>query len=317
MVMRGSETDKALVSIGMPVYNGERFLRQALDALLAQDYEHFELVISDNASTDKTRAICLEYAARDERIRYYRNDENTGALRNFNRVFELSSGEYFMWAAHDDRWEPSFISRLMEAFRNNAEVVLSCSAYDTIYHLTGRVEPQAYPPPPLSADNSILDNAVLMLLHSHSPFFYGIYRSSALESTRTIRRRRDFDFQDLFLLNEMCLAGKVQVTREVLFHAGVKEAERSPTSFSRRRLLGSKFVYGKYYVESVKSILRSPRLRFKDKAHLLLVLTSHVLNLIWIHERFPRPLLGAIRKGSSISYRVAEKFFPVTSRSSA
>jgi glycosyltransferase involved in cell wall biosynthesis len=317
MVMVGSDTDRALVSIGMPIYNGEGLLRQALDSLLAQDYENFELIISDNASTDKTQEICLEYAARDDRIHYYRNDENIGPLRNFNRAFELSGGQYFMWAAHDDRWERNFISRLMEAFRKSAEVVLSCCDYDTIYHLTGRVEPQFYPPPSLSAANSILDNAVLMLLHSHSPFFYGIYRSSTLASTRTIRRRRDFDFQDLFLLNEMCLLGKVQVTPEVLFHAGVKEVERPPKSFSRRRFLASKFAYGKYYVETVKSIMRSPRLRFKDKAHLLFVFTSHVLNLIWIHESIPRPLREAIRQGSSISYKVAEKFFPVTGHSSA
>lgn len=317
MVIAGSGTDKALVSIGMPIYNGETLLRQALDSLLAQDYENFELIISDNASTDKTQEICLEYAERDERVHYYRNDENIGALRNFNRVFELSHGQYFMWAAHDDHWERNFISRLMEAFANSAEVVLSCCDYDTIYHLTGRVEPQAYPPPPLSADNSILDNAVLMLLHSHSPYFYGIYKSSVLKSTRTISRQRDFDFQDLFLLNEMCLSGKVQMTPEVLFHAGVKEVERPPKSFSRRRFLGSKFVYGKYYVETVKCIMRCGRLRLRDKAHLLFVFTSHVLNLIWIHESIPGPLREAIRKGSSISYKVAEKFFPVTGHSSA
>ncbi|MEM4134638.1 MAG: glycosyltransferase, partial [Candidatus Micrarchaeia archaeon] len=78
-----------LVSIGMPVYNGERFIRQALDSLLAQDYENFELIISDNASEDKTPEICLEYAARDKRIRYYRNEKNMGAAWNFKRVFDL------------------------------------------------------------------------------------------------------------------------------------------------------------------------------------------------------------------------------------
>ena len=71
---------KPLVSIGMLVYNGEMHIRQALDSLLAQEYENFELIISDNASTDRTQDICLEYAARDERIRYYRNETNMGAL---------------------------------------------------------------------------------------------------------------------------------------------------------------------------------------------------------------------------------------------
>ena len=94
-----------LVSIGMPVYNGERFIRQALDSLLAQDCENFELIISDNASADGTQEICLEYAAQDGRIRYYRNENNLGALANFNRVLGLAQGPYFMWAAHDDVWD--------------------------------------------------------------------------------------------------------------------------------------------------------------------------------------------------------------------
>ncbi|HEY9297142.1 MAG TPA: glycosyltransferase, partial [Phormidium sp.] len=81
--------NKPLVSIGMPVYNGDRYLRLALDSLLAQDYENFDLIISDNASTDKTQEICLEYAAKDSRIRYYRNQVNVGASENFKVVVDL------------------------------------------------------------------------------------------------------------------------------------------------------------------------------------------------------------------------------------
>ena len=98
------------VTIGLPVYNGEDFLESALDTLLAQTYTDFELVIADNASTDRTGEICRR-AARDARVRYHRNDENVGAMRNFNRVFELARGEYFMWAAHDDAHEPDYLRR--------------------------------------------------------------------------------------------------------------------------------------------------------------------------------------------------------------
>jgi glycosyltransferase involved in cell wall biosynthesis len=88
-----------LVSIGMPVYNGENFLRLALSSLLAQDYPHFELIISDNASDDGTEEICREYQAHDRRIRYLRHRENRGSPWNFAFV---ARGDYFMWAAHDD-----------------------------------------------------------------------------------------------------------------------------------------------------------------------------------------------------------------------
>ena len=90
------------ISIGMPVYNGEQFLAGALDSVLTQDFEDFELIISDNASEDGTQKICLDYAARDRRIRYYRNEMNIGGSRNHSRVFELSAAEYFKWAHYDD-----------------------------------------------------------------------------------------------------------------------------------------------------------------------------------------------------------------------
>ena len=81
--------NKPRVSIGLPVCNGENYLKQALDSIMAQTYTDFELIISDNASTDRTAQICKEYANRDPRIRYYRNEKNLGAARNFNYVFEL------------------------------------------------------------------------------------------------------------------------------------------------------------------------------------------------------------------------------------
>lgn len=90
------------VSIGVPVYNGEGSLRQALDSLLAQTFSDFELIISDNASTDGTEVICREYAGRDARVRYLRQVSNIGPAANFKFLLDRAQGEYFMWAACDD-----------------------------------------------------------------------------------------------------------------------------------------------------------------------------------------------------------------------
>src|SRR4030067_476273 len=90
------------VSIGVPVYNGELHMRAALEALLAQTFTDFELIISDNASTDNTELICREYAARDTRIYYFRHEKNQGASANFQFVLDQAGGEFFMWAACDD-----------------------------------------------------------------------------------------------------------------------------------------------------------------------------------------------------------------------
>lgn len=118
-------TSAPTVSIGMPVYNGEKYIRQALDSLLAQTHKNFELIISDNASTDNTQEVSREYAKNDERINYHRCKTNNGAAWNFNRVVELSSGKYFMWASHDDYWEQRYIEVCLSGFESSDNIVLS------------------------------------------------------------------------------------------------------------------------------------------------------------------------------------------------
>ena len=115
------------VSIGLPVYNSETFIREAIDSLLKQTFIDFELIISDNASTDRTGAICHEYAARDKRVMYVRQSENIGATANFHFVLQEAVGEYFMWAAGDDKCEPTFIEHLLAVFKEDEDVVLAMS----------------------------------------------------------------------------------------------------------------------------------------------------------------------------------------------
>jgi len=112
------------VSIGMPVYNGEPFIRDALDSLLGQTFIDFELIISDNASTDNTEKICREYASKDERIRYIRQTENRGASANFQFVLNEAVGEYFIWAAADDLQSKEFLEIQVESLKKNNEIVL-------------------------------------------------------------------------------------------------------------------------------------------------------------------------------------------------
>jgi glycosyltransferase involved in cell wall biosynthesis len=113
------------VSIGLPVHNGERYLSQAIDALLAQSLADFELIISDNASTDGTEEICRRYQALDGRIRYFRQPVNIGAAANHNFVVHQARGEYFKWASHDDLYGRDLLLRCVEALDANPSVVLS------------------------------------------------------------------------------------------------------------------------------------------------------------------------------------------------
>lgn len=123
----------SLVSIGMPAYNGEQCIRRALDSLLVQDYNNFELIISDNASTDATLQICKEYADSDNRIRIHTHPHNVGSLANFKTVLEIASGKYFMWAACDDYWLPEFISTLIKELEKHPEAGVAMCAVERVY----------------------------------------------------------------------------------------------------------------------------------------------------------------------------------------
>lgn len=113
------------VSVGLAVYNGENYLEQAIDSLLGQTFEDFEVILSDNASTDRTEQICRTYAARDGRIRYQRNAKNIGGANNENQTVRMACGEYFRWAAHDDVCGPQLLEKLVEALDRNPDAVLS------------------------------------------------------------------------------------------------------------------------------------------------------------------------------------------------
>ena len=112
------------VSIGLPVYNGENFLADALESLIGQTYGDFEIIVSDNASTDATEEIVRRYMADDERIRYYRNDHNLGANPNYNRTFALARGEYFRWHAHDDRCDAKYLELCIDLLERDPSVSL-------------------------------------------------------------------------------------------------------------------------------------------------------------------------------------------------
>ncbi len=120
--------EKGLVSIGLPIYNGAETMRRTIDSLLSQTHQKLELIISDNASTDDTQKICEDYAKTDERVKYFRQEKNQGMSRNYEFVLEQARGEYFMWAADDDYWEPSFISTLKSVLDNNPNYGVAMSS---------------------------------------------------------------------------------------------------------------------------------------------------------------------------------------------
>jgi Glycosyl transferase family 2 len=127
-----SAAKQPFVSIGMPIYNAEQYLALALESLLAQDYPHFELIVSDNNSADRSEEICRQFAARDSRIRYIRQPQNQGMPWNFARVVQEAKGEYFMWAAHDDLFHASYIRKCLETLAAHPDAICCCTEINFI-----------------------------------------------------------------------------------------------------------------------------------------------------------------------------------------
>lgn len=208
------ELRPGLVSIGMPVYNGSRYLGAALDSLLAQEYPDFEIIISDNASDDETEVICRDYAARDARVHYYRADRNMGALWNFVHVFELAGGEYFMWAAHDDLRHPAYLRRCVTALDQNPRAVFCCTGVRLIDELGHEVSDTFGCRSYLPTGATPRERLRALLRSTYWVHVYSLMRTTALARTRI---GNPIWGGDVVVVADMCLLGEVVGMPEKLF----------------------------------------------------------------------------------------------------
>lgn len=205
-------TDTPRLTIGLPVYNGENYLAEALDDLLGQSYTDFELVISDNASTDRTEEICRAYAENDDRIRYVRQPVNTGAAENHNFVFRQAQGEYFKWASHDDRYGKDLLLRCVDALDADPRLVLA-HAWQAIVGADGEIRQRVdYP---LRTDvPSAAERFRSMLFAVGGDDFYGVIRSDVLRRTRL---QESYHHADRTIVSDLALRGPFHQVPELLY----------------------------------------------------------------------------------------------------
>lgn len=203
--------NQPLVTVGFPVFNGEEYLKFALDSLLNQTYNNLEIIISDNASSDSTESICREYVKKDKRIRYSRNLNNIGAARNFYTVLEQASGKYFMWAAHDDLWHPSYIEKCVCKLEENPSYVLCLS--NLIFIDKNGKEIGSFETIETKGKN-ISENFKRWMSRSGGYDFYGLYRKKSIENMRI---KESFG-SDLIWVLELMLSGEFAKLDESLFY---------------------------------------------------------------------------------------------------
>jgi glycosyltransferase involved in cell wall biosynthesis len=203
-----------LVSIGLFVYNGERFVEAAICSILNQTFTDFELIISDNASTDRTGEIAQAYAKRDGRIRYYRSDKNMGAGWNARRVCELARGKYFRWAAVDDLLEPDLLRRCVEILENDPGCVVAHTRTKEVDE-NGTFIKNYVQPMRTDYEDPVARFGELLWSGGHRCYqIYGVMRMSAL---RQLPPQGSYVNADGVLLARMSLLGRFCEVPEYLF----------------------------------------------------------------------------------------------------
>ena len=192
------------LTIGVPVFNGERYLREALAGIQAQTFADFEVVIADNASTDGTEEIARAVVAEDARFRYVRRERNLGLVGNYNRLFEETTGEYFAWLAADDVVRPDFCGACVALLEEHPEAAAATTEI-LLIDSAGRV--LGPDPEPIRADHP--DRAVrfaeLASFDHYCQFTYGAYRRSMMARTRLMLPF--FWSSDRLFLAELALQG--------------------------------------------------------------------------------------------------------------
>jgi len=222
------------LSIGLPVYNSSDYVAEAIESLLGQTYTDFELVISDNASTDGTADICRGYAEQDDRVRYFRQPQNIGLAPNHNFVFRESRGEFFKWAASDDLYARDLLERCVAALDENPQVVLA-HAWEAAIDASGTVtQALEYP---LTTDSPSAPERFRSFLFGSSGLFdsgqgdgsmvridnngilracdeYGVIRSDVL---RAINPLGSYHHSDRIVVCELLLRGPFHITPDWLY----------------------------------------------------------------------------------------------------
>lgn len=201
------------VTVGLPIYNGEKYMREAIDSVLAQTFEDFELVICDNASQDATEAICRDYAQRDCRVRYLRHAKNLGAAINHNVCFEMSRSPYFLWLMHDDALGPQALELCVAALDADPGLVLA-------YPRTTEIDADSQRIGDYDEDLDLADASPhrrlgKCLVNSiQCCAALGLIRSDALQKTHLIGKYRGSDH---ILLAELAMLGRFREVPERLF----------------------------------------------------------------------------------------------------
>jgi len=221
-----NNSNQKLVSIGLPVYNGMPLLQKAVDSALGQTYRNIELIITDNASTDGTQALCEEYVKKDKRVRYVRHAKNLGAYDNYNSSLHTAKGEYFMWGSHDDYWDLRFVEKCITALESDTEAAMVMSDFaftDGDGKVIQKNDPKKFFPRETGTYARLKHFILMYWGDGKATLIYGIWRKKAIEHDAY----RELPDGDINFVYRGFSRGRFLFVDEVLFYKGVLPDRRS------------------------------------------------------------------------------------------
>jgi glycosyltransferase involved in cell wall biosynthesis len=244
-----------LVSIGIPCYNRAHLIGRAIESALKQDYRNLELIISDNASTDETEAVCRDFAARDDRVTYIRQAENQGAVFNFDIVRRHAQGKYFLWLGDDDWLEPDYVSACVNFLEAHADYVV---AYGRARFYQGDLLDSEYDGFSLSQKSGVARVIDYYRQVDDNSMFYGVFNRKILENVGNVR---DIVGGDWIFMSRIAYQGKVQLLPETCVHrmmGGTSENLQKIVAAVGLHPLWARFFYLRLGYEAGRDILISP-----------------------------------------------------------
>lgn len=221
-----STSDSPVVTIGVPVFNGENYLDEMLWSLRRQTYDDFEVIVSDNGSTDGTPEILARHSEADARIRVFTESENRGAGWNFNRVLELASGRYFKWQAHDDLLAPAYLERCVEEFESDPDLVVVYTGVDMVDPDLRLIEHYGIRLDTMNPDPVVRFAEQLLTWN----LCYDVFGLIDLARLRRTAGMGNFSHGDGVLLGHLALLGRSKLVDEPLFLSR-QHAEQSMRRF--------------------------------------------------------------------------------------
>jgi hypothetical protein len=266
------------VSIGLPVYNGQRYLREAIESILGQSFGDFELIICDNASTDATPEICVEFEQQDGRVRYNRNKENIGAAANYGRVYDLSTAPYFKWAAGDDILGPDFLDICVKALDDDQSTVLATTQlqliddigtpvpfHDTLTEYIAGAGDRYRPVKEARNLASPVAHKRFADIVLHMIWYYQIYGVIRAEALAKTSLHGSYPGSEKVLMAELALLGRYYIAPEPLFfnrvhssHPTNPRTEGAVTYMDPKAHAGVKFAEGRVVQGYLRAISRAP-----------------------------------------------------------